>query len=429
MRTRYFDYPSLVRGQSLDDPGVAAGAMKAAARLSREGKPTLLLINHSYGGGTEKHVQDLAARCQPDVCVLILRSTQDAGTFILSFAADPLAPRLALHPEEDFTFLIDLLRAFPVARVHIHQLFSLPPATKRLIETLQVPFDFTVHDYHTLCPRVHLKTGRHVYCGEEGREACTPCLADWPHPREQDIDAYSQNYAWVYAGAERVICPSLDAARRIKTYHPQARVLAVYHDRLDGARFPQVAAPPLTAAEPLRIAVLGYLTKFKGAETLRAAAEMAGALRLPLEFWLIGYPEEDLGLAPGAPLRITGAYQPENLPGLLQQVSPHLVWFSVTVPETYSYTLSEALSAGLPVAVPDIGAFAERVAGRPWTWILPWDTPPRELIDFFTAIRERHFFSDKAPPLPAPYQEKDVPRDDDFYQARYLQPLLTPGRS
>ncbi len=44
-------------------------------------------------------------------------------------------------------------------------------------------------------------------------------------------------------------------------------------------------------------------------------------------------------------------------------------------PETYSYTLTAAIDAGLPIVAPRIGAFVERLEGRPLTWLV--DPTPR----------------------------------------------------
>ena len=51
-------------------------------------------------------------------------------------------------------------------------------------------------------------------------------------------------------------------------------------------------------------------------------------------------------------------------------MKPHVVWFPAQWPETYSYTLSAAIDAGLPIVASRIGAFPERLAGRPLTWLV-----------------------------------------------------------
>ena len=76
---------------------------------------------------------------------------------------------------------------------------------------------------------------------------------------------------------------------------------------------------------------------------------------------------------------------------LLAWLKPDLVWFPAQWPETYSYTLSAVLQAGLPLVAPDIGAFGERVVGRTWSWIQDWDHDAKEWVRFFQQIRADHF--------------------------------------
>ena len=58
---------------------------------------------------------------------------------------------------------------------------------------------------------------------------------------------------------------------------------------------------------------------------------------------------------------VTGAYEPAALPGLVAGTGAAIALFLHVWPETFSYTLSEAIDAGLLPVVPDIGAPAERV--------------------------------------------------------------------
>jgi hypothetical protein len=82
-------------------------------------------------------------------------------------------------------------------------------------------------------------------------------------------------------------------------------------------------------------------------------------------------------------------------------LQPDLVWFPAQWPETYSYTLSACLQAGKAIVAPNLGAFAERLSERAWTWLLPLDMSPAEWVAFFTRVRNEHFITGK-PPEAAP---------------------------
>jgi hypothetical protein len=85
----------------------------------------------------------------------------------------------------------------------------------------------------------------------------------------------------------------------------------------------------------------------------------------------------------------------------LDEAQPDVIWLATPVPETFSFTLSEAMTAGLPIVASDLGAFSERLAGRPWTWLIDWNWSAEKLLEFFLTIRTRHFATGVPPQPPA----------------------------
>lgn len=144
----------------------------------------------------------------------------------------------------------------------------------------------------------------------------------------------------------------------------------------------------------------------------------------PLELHLLGYVFRTFKAQPEASLTIHGTYKDNDLPRLLERLQPHLVWFPAVWPETYSYTLSTCLQAGLPVVTTDLGAFTERLAQRPWTWVRPWDTSAQDWLAFFLQLRQQHFI-DGTPPEGAPaVAPPATPQESAWDYARdYLQGL------
>ena len=63
------------------------------------------------------------------------------------------------------------------------------------------------------------------------------------------------------------------------------------------------------------------------------------------------------------------------------------MWFPAQWPETYSYTLSAAIDAGLPIVATRIGAFPERLEGRPLTWLVDPEAPAEEWLAVFDKVR------------------------------------------
>src|SRR5262249_10093469 len=116
-----------------------------------------------------------------------------------------------------------------------------------------------------------------------------------------------------------------------------------------------------------------------------------------------------------------GSYHEEELPELLLADPPDVLWYPAQWPETYCYTLSEGMASGLPLVVPNLGAFPERVAGRSWTWVQPWNLEPEEWLKFFEHIQNAHFIPGVAATAPG--------KPPEAAPSFYPDPHLAPARA
>ena len=120
-------------------------------------------------------------------------------------------------------------------------------------------------------------------------------------------------------------------------------------------------------------------------------------------------------------MKVTGRYDDADLPGLIENVAPHLIWFPAVWPETFSYTLSAAIEAGTAIAAARIGAHSERLAGRPFTWLTEITTSPRVWVRIFDEIRDA---LNAAQDIEAPIR----PAVADFFATDYLAKASQPPR-
>jgi hypothetical protein len=156
----------------------------------------------------------------------------------------------------------------------------------------------------------------------------------------------------------------------------------------------------LADKQALKVVVIGAMSAIKGADILEQVAVLSASQGLLLDFHLLGYAYRSLRTRPEAALTVHGQYDDAELLQQLTDLQPDLVWFPAQWPETYSYTLSAALQSGLPVVGPDLGAFAERLQGRAWSWVQRWDLSREEWVHWFQQIRLQHFNGDQTPDVP-----------------------------
>lgn len=370
-------YLKLVSKYLLKDPARAVRLAVDHERLRVATRPRVLMVNLNLGGGTEKHVFELAKYLEDQVDVFELRPDQSGAGVDLQWLRSGEGFRINFSLTTHFDELLQMLRSLGIARLHYHHTFGLEDKIWQLPKLLNLPYDFTAHDYFSFCPRIDLTSTYAHYCGEPAVSDCQLCIERKPLPPVPvlDIRAWRAKYERFLKGAERVIAPSLDTAQKLAAHFPGLRPLAVAHIEADAKPLDlPVTVPRLAPGEPLRVAILGALDQKKGRKVLLETAQLVQQSGANIKFDLVGF----LGAGPrvggvNKVLTVHGPYAGERaLEEKLAQVQPHLIWFPAVWPETFSYTLSTVLKLGLPVLAPDLGAFPERLAGRAFSWVQPW---------------------------------------------------------
>ena len=414
-------YESAVMAFVQADPAQPYRLALDVARITHAHRPVVLAVLHDRAGGTVRHVRELAQHLSEQAIFLTLTPAPDRCVR-LELAGKDEGFQLVFRLADQYQDLVQALTQLGVRHIHYHHLLGHDPSILELPPQLGVGYDFTAHDFYSYCTHISLTGSDNRYVPEPTPGQCACCspqdaapvgggtVADWRHRNRHFL-----------TGARLVLAPSHDTAQRMAAFAPGARVRAIPHTDMsvpDLATQPQPKARPLPAGAPLKIVVLGALSAIKGADLLEATALEAARRNAPIEFHLLGYGYRHLQTQPRAHLTVHGSYEDDDLPGLLQWLQPDLVWFPAQWPETYSYTLSASLQAGLPVVAPDLGAFPERLAGRPWSWVVRWDMSAAEYVDLFLALREKHFATCQ-PPQPAA-QAGNAAASDWHYRHDYL---------
>jgi glycosyltransferase involved in cell wall biosynthesis len=415
------EYPVLVHKHIVEDAAQSARLAVDVARLRSSGLPSVLCVLHNTGGGTERHVRELATALQGRASFLTLRPAQ-GGETILEWLRPGEGFQLGFRLPEEYETLVVVLKSLAVGLVHYHHLLGHSPSVWGLPKSLGVQHDFTAHDFYSLCPQITLTDHNNRYCGEKGIEQCNKCLQLSPPPGSVSIQTWRAGYRPLIEGARFVYAPSAEVAARLRRYFPAANIVHVSH--LDMVEPPPAPAPaPIADGRPLKIVVLGALSPIKGADVLEATAIEAARRGLPLEFHLLGFAYRSLQKQPKARLTVHGQYEEPELAELLSWLKPDVAWFPALWPETYSYTLSGCLNARLPIVAPDLGAFPERLHGRQWTWLCPWDRSAKEWVDFFDRLRTENFVTGKEPERAVGLATAAV---DFSYRDHYLDGVAAP---
>ncbi len=363
---RHPDYLTLVNAFIGEDPLASYRQRMDMARVGRALPPTAILhLEHGWGGGLTSHVQDLTTRLGAEGVESFRAQPDGHGGLTVRFAGELDLPNLPALRLDEPQILAEGFRALPIRHIHIHSLVGWSLEQMQVLlaaaSLAGLAFDFTVHDYASICPRVHMIDWSGVYCDSPAAAYCRRCISlAGSLSGASDVDAWRETYLAVLLAARRVIVPDPDVAVRLQRYVPQvANPLIRPHPKLAHKAAPVANVVP--ACDPrLAIAVIGSIGANKGSQVLLSLAADALQRDLPIRFDIIG--ETSIWADGEWPnVYITGRYAEDEVDALIKARGCAFAFFPAVWPETFCYTLDIATRNHLACLAFDIGALGRRI--------------------------------------------------------------------
>jgi len=250
---------------------------------------------------------------------------------------------------------------------------------------LNVEYDYSIHDYLVICPRINLMDGKDEYCNEPDIDGCINCLQKngvnlYLESKfkaiDSDIVKWRDRSFTFMQKARRIYAPNRDVIERMTHYLSLNNIVLKEHPepiktidlKMNRGR-----------DERVKIAIIGAISYVKGLNRLHQCIKDAHSNKLPIDFIIIGFTVNDELLKKYSNVTITGQYVAEELPRLIQQHACSMALFLNVWPETFSYTFSESLENGLYPIAYDIGAIANRIKKMGLGKVLPLDTLASEV--------------------------------------------------
>ena len=394
---RHPGYDQQVQRFVVADPLQPARRRIDQARLAALADPVVLLVSLSLEGGVERVVRERCERLRADGRrPVVLRSAASGGGVRLE--TDDGFGDLNYAGLDDHAQLLAFIGDLGIEAVEVHHFLHIPAPFLDQLLSLGLPYDVFLHDYAWICPRLSLLGGDGVYCGEPAIAACEVCIDAHGSSLGEDIGVAAlrmRSDRWL-GGARRVVAPSHDLERRLARHFPNLTI-EVEPWELDVDPLP---ATPQRGDQTAKVAVLGAIGAQKGYNVLLDCARDARARDLPLEFVVIGFTQDDVPLVETGKVFVTGRYTDDEIPALLAREAPDLAFLPSVTPETWCFSLSHLLRAGIPTAAFDLGAIAERLAVVPGSHLFALSTSARELND--RLLQAIHVNNNDSPNLEGP---------------------------
>ncbi|EOS9900018.1 glycosyltransferase [Vibrio cholerae] len=331
------------------DPG-RLYRIKLAIELIRDSEKKVLQIEHSLGGGVKKHVADLVKYIEPEVASVRL---SQKGNIVKLIIHDSNV--LEFDVDEDFDFLIDILRYLNLSIVHFHHIHGLDERLLKLPSILTVDYFITIHDFYLVNGNPALSDCDGIFFGDNSiatiiEKSAENQLAGFKY---NSVNGKGLINDFIY-GAKKVIFPSHDTKVRFNQFYNVKEVsLVSYH--IDDLSFLEQNREMAFSIDRLKILVIGAISLEKGARILNDFAKKYGS---NVEIHLLGTSCIPLN----SNIICHGEYIDSELGQKIVDIKPTVVWYTSQCAETYCYTLTPSIILDLPIIAPRLGAFTERLS-------------------------------------------------------------------
>ena len=355
------------------------------ARARAAAGRAILVVGNYLGGGTARAERDITTTVGYGGALHLRLACLEDGTITLEIDSLHISERFAASDAEAVFAILD---DCAIDLVLIHHVLGFEAATISGLAAFarQRRAIAYAHDFLPICPRVTLLDATGQFCGGPEPARCTRCIGmagahEASRTPDLSADAHRALFADLLGATELVIAPSADTVARMQPMLPEVKFTALGHPHL-GPAFPATARP----GTPTDIALLGAIGPHKGSAELLALATRARLTHPDLHFHVIGYTNIDDDLEDLGNVTITGKYTDTDLPGLIADSGASLALFLPIWPETFSYTLSEAVAHGLIPVVPNLGAPAERVRDSGFGVVFPYPFDAATVLDTLDGI-------------------------------------------
>ncbi|GLT20338.1 glycosyl transferase [Vibrio zhanjiangensis] len=322
--------------------------INVAIQLVKNSPKSILQVEHSLGGGVNRHVSDLVNKLQPDVVSVRLRQKNNVVTLLLTDSCS-----IKFDIGSDFSDLLYLLKYLNFSLIHFHHIHGLDEKFLNLSCSLCINYIISIHDYYLVNGNPALSDRDGKFFGDKDvsevlERSSVNQLAGFKYNDKNGSERIKE----FLSGAGALVFPSNDTKKRFGRFY-QLSDTAIVAPHIEPYHYPPLSKEGIDICK-VRILVIGAISLEKGAQILNDFANRYGDI---CEVHLLG--------SSCLPLAMTiidhGPYGESELAAKVFDINPTAVWYTSQCAETYCYTLTPSMAMEIPIIAPRLGAFTERL--------------------------------------------------------------------
>lgn len=357
-------------------------------------------IKHPIGG-TEFHVKDIIENLDKtkynyfilfaDRNTIYLRIINDKINKLFKFFIKEQLKINTFYNFEYFDILKNIIIHFNINLLHIQHLKDLPITTITNVKKVfaNLPVVITIHDYFTIDPTINLLDVNNKFCNAKiDKNKCSKCLNQRLGLRFEILDSWRNTFKSQLSLVNLIITPSHSAKKYLTEILdiPDEKVLVIEHGINFNSNLILKKNDINLGKNKLNIAFIGGLAPYKGSKIVFEILNYFKENN-DIQFYIFGnLGDKKLEYFNSKNLYKFGRYSREEIIRLLKNFNIDLAIIPSILPETYSYTLSEAWAAEIPTICFNIGAIGERAKRNKIGWVIDEPFNSNSIINVIESI-------------------------------------------
>ncbi|MFK4136210.1 glycosyltransferase [Pseudomonas luteola] len=404
------DYPfydSFIQRYIKEDP-----ASKLRRRISLNiikedlNKDVVLFVSHGFGGGTKKYVDDLSKLYENSGFQVLSLTFDVKGIAKLSIPTDQYKWKdffderhIEEYERSETISLVEDLNSLNISKVHLNSPFGIDIKLLNWLKSFP-NIDVTVHDYSWICPWVTMLTPDNTFIGdldpdEFDRYPAHPALSYWVEYSKENRINYIDNFLDLFRESRNIFVGALDVKERMLRHGFNGNYVVREHPNLDSGKYLKIKSG---RGNIIKVGIIGAISDIKGYWKIFELASYADEKKLPIEFIVFGYTQNDSIFNGLANVNMLGKYKEEEIHELAYIYGPDFFLFYSQLPETFSYTLSLAFRLGVWPLASNIGAIPERIIKSGFGTVFDLDIHPQKLCSLIISLASKKKSSENLPP-------------------------------
>lgn len=350
--------------------------------------------NKKLKGGTSHHLFDIIKGVGNELnCFVLCPLETDASTYRLYvYSNNGISTydykifkgynNLVFHSTGYKEMLNNIIKAYSIDIIHIQHLINHTFDAIDCAKENNLYSIITLHDFYMICPTVNMLY-KYRYCNSLEKKDCSNCLYSRYGISNNILDIWKVECKNFLSKFDVIITPSENTRKLYLESYPNIMIRTIPHgvnlELYDNGANLSNELNVKKKSDTFNIAFIGVMTKHKGSDIVRDVISNDNLKNI--KFHLFGRSEDKTLEKSTNNYKFHGGYVREELPSILTKNNIDLICIFSTWPETYSYTLTEAIIAKIPVLSYNLGAVNDRITENEIGWTVEYKQNISNIIE------------------------------------------------